>query len=328
MLTVLLASGSARAVCDYNTLTGDVTQTATTDPTVYQFTQAPAYWSAVAVRPQAGDDWDISVFSSTAADPTCVANVLASSTFGGSNLDFVIGDFNFNPIGTYYPRVSHFAGSQSASVQWDDGADLISVDGAPVTQSLASSDLIRVSDVFLNTGTTYTFDFYPKGGSGAHLLLFRNTGGGVYWVGRSAAQFDVTGPVNFVAPATGYYGVVVTNDEATSFTYALGITSSACGLFAGIAPGRGRGFLDGAGGAPQRRRLGPADVRLAQRRGATGLLHEPAGQFCAGRRLSGYHDRRLQHHPVRLVLRLPDHVQRRVGLQNAVHGHAGIRGSE
>jgi hypothetical protein len=237
MLTVLLASGSARAVCDYNTLTGDVTQTATTDPTVYQFTQAPAYWSAVAVRPQAGDDWDISVFSSTAADPTCVANVLASSTFGGSNLDFVIGDFNFNPIGTYYPRVSHFAGSQSASVQWDDGADLISVDGAPVTQSLASSDLIRVSDVFLNTGTTYTFDFYPKGGSGAHLLLFRNTGGGVYWVGRSAAQFDVTGPVNFVAPATGYYGVVVTNDEATSFTYALGITSSACGLFAGIAPG-------------------------------------------------------------------------------------------
>jgi hypothetical protein len=237
MLALLLATGTALAVCVYNTLTGDVTQTTTTDPTVYQFTQAVAYWSAVAVRPQAGDDWDISVFSSTAADPICVSNVLASSTIGGSKLDFVIGDFNINPAGTYYPRVNHFSGSQSASVQWDDGADLIAVDGTPVTQSLVSTDLIRVFDVFLNNGTTYTFDFYPQGGSGAHLLLFRNTGGGVYWVGRSAAQFDVTGPVNFVAPATGYYGVVVTNDAATSFTYALGITSSACGLLAGIAPG-------------------------------------------------------------------------------------------
>ena len=71
-------------MCVYNTLTGDVTQTATTDPTLYQFTQAQVYWSAVAVRPHTGDDWDITVFSATAADPTCVTNALASSTAGGS----------------------------------------------------------------------------------------------------------------------------------------------------------------------------------------------------------------------------------------------------
>jgi hypothetical protein len=235
-IALLLAARPALAVCTYNALTSDVTLPATTNPTLYQFNQATDFWTAVAVRPQAGDDWDLNVYGATAADPTCVTNLLAGSTAPGSALDFVIGDFNHNVTGTYYASAAHFAGTQDASVQWDDGPDVISVNGAAVTQSMASTDLIRVYDVLLTAGQTYTFDFYPQSLADGHLLLFRNTTGGTYWVGRSAAQFDVTGPTTYTAPTTGYYGVVVTSDTGHPFTYSLGVTQSACGIATTLGP--------------------------------------------------------------------------------------------
>jgi hypothetical protein len=235
-IALLLVAQPAFAVCTYNALTSDVTLPATTNPTLYQFNQGSAYWTAVAVRPLPGDDWDISVYGSTAADPTCVTNLLAGSTLPGNTLDFVIGDFNHNTTGTYYASAVHFAGAQDASVQWDDGPDLIAVNGAAVTGSMASTDLIRVYDVFLNAGMTYTFDFYPQAIKDAHLLLFRNTTGGTYWVGRGSAQFDVTGPTTYTAPTSGYYGVVVTSDTGHQLTYSLGVTQSACPIATVLGP--------------------------------------------------------------------------------------------
>ena len=229
-LALLLGASPAWAVCTYNTLTSDGANSTNTSPTLYQFTQANAYWSAVGVRPAPGEDWDITVYGATAADPACVASPLASSNLGGSAVDLVIGDFNHDALGTYYPSASRFSGSSAAAVQWDDGPDLLSVNGTPVTQSLIGSDLLRVYDVYLTAGTPYSFDFYPEGGSGLHLLLFRNTSGGTYWAGRSSALFDVTGPALINAPTTGYYGVVVVNDLGAYATYALGVTASACGI--------------------------------------------------------------------------------------------------
>jgi hypothetical protein len=229
-IAVMFVAQPARAVCTYNALTSDVTLPATTTPTLYQFNQGVDYWTAVAVRPQSGDDWDISVYGATAADPVCVTNLLASSTFGLNALDFVIGDFNHNVVGTYYASASRFSGTKDGSVQWDDGADIIPVNGAPVTQSMASTDLIRVYDIQLTAGTTYTFDFYSPTALGGHLLLFRNAGGGTYWVGRGSAEFDVTGPTTYTAPANGFYGVVVTSDLGNAFTYSLGVTQSACAI--------------------------------------------------------------------------------------------------
>ncbi len=228
---------TAHAACAYNLMTGDVTYAASATPTIYQYTQSVPSWSAVGVRPAPGDDWDISVYGATAPDPTCVTSLKASSTQGVGVLDFVIGDFNYNPEGTYYPVANHYSGSQNGIVQWDTGADYITPDTPGVTGSLAANDLLRVWDVNLAAGTTYTFRFYPDGGSGAHLLLFRNTLLGTYWVGRSSAQFDVTSSVTFTAPASGFYGVVLANDAATYFNYALAVTSSPCGAPITLNPG-------------------------------------------------------------------------------------------
>ena len=255
----------------------------------------------------------------------------------------MIGDFNHDPTGTYYPKVAHFAGTQSATVQWDDDPDLINVNGTAVSQSLASSDLIRVFDVSLSAGTTYTFDFFPQGGSGAHMPLFRNTGGGVYWVGRAAAQFDVTGPTTFVAPTSGYYGVVVTNDAATSFTYALGITSSACGIPTALGPGRRstsprprgtwRSTPSRTSGwvSAVRPNAGDWDVQTY------GLPSGAAAPVCFSTLLAnsalggGVVDITIGDFnttPFGWYFGYSDHVQRRGGLPGAVHGHERRRGRE
>jgi hypothetical protein len=219
-----------RSACTYNPLADDVTLTTSSTPAFYQFAQTSAYWSAVAVRPWLNEDWDIAAYSGTAADPTCVSGVLASSTGGVNVLDLVIADFNHTPTGTYYIGVNQYSGSNPAQVQWDDGPDLIGVNGAAVAATLNHSDLIRVYDVFLTAGVNYNFDFYPGGGTGSHMLLFRNTGGGTYWSGRSGAILDLTGPGTLNAPANGYYGVVVTNDLGyNNLTFTLGITTSGSG---------------------------------------------------------------------------------------------------
>ncbi len=232
---VLALAVPARAACTYVPLTTDITQSTGTSPTIYQFTTTHSYWSAVGVRPSPGEDWDMYVYSATAASPTCVSGLLASSTGGGSTLDFVIGDFNHDPLGTYYASATRFTGTGAAYAQWSGDNSVVPVNGASVSSSMLPVNLLRVWDVSLTAGTTYTFDFYPQGGSGAHLVLFGNTAGGTYWTGRSGAKFDVTGSTTFTPTTSGFYGLVVTNDLGAGFNYSLGVTASACPIPATLA---------------------------------------------------------------------------------------------
>lgn len=237
LLLLALVSTPVRAACTYMTLGSDLTQTASASPSNYVYNQSAAYWAAVAVRPQPAEDWDIALFAAAGAEPVCVSTQLASSAFGTGQLDFVIADYNYTAAGSYFPRVSRWSGTGSAYVQYDDDMNLITVDDPSFTRSLSSTDLIRVDDVHLVAGTTYTFDFFPTTGSGAHLMLFRNPGTGTYAAGRGDAVFDVTGPVQYNAPSTGYYGVVVTNDAGVYCSYELGITANGCGSPVALAPG-------------------------------------------------------------------------------------------
>jgi hypothetical protein len=222
------ASVPAGAACVYTALTSGVPLPVATAPTPCVFTQTTNYWSAIAVRPQPADDWDVGVYSATGAEPACVSGMLANSAWGAGVLDFVIGDFNRNAAGTYYAYVNRYSGTGNGSMEWVGSAELVAANGASVVGAMASNELIRVWDVALSAGTTYAFDFFPQTGSGAHLSLYGNAGGGTYWTGRSGAVFDVTGSATFTPTTSGYYGVVVTNDAGVNFTYTLAITTSAC----------------------------------------------------------------------------------------------------
>lgn len=198
----------------------------------YQFTQSAAYWTAVGVRSTSAD-YDVNAWSGTAGSwPSCFSGGLAAST-GVGVVDFVIGDFNANPTGTYYANTLDYSTTGGAAVEWDSGADLLTVNAAPVSRISGASDVLEVWDVFLTAGQTYNFAFNATG-SNMHLLLFRNTGGGVYWSGRSGAQFDVTGCQSYMAPASGYYGVVVTNETGASATYTLGVSQAPCACAQGL----------------------------------------------------------------------------------------------
>src|SRR6185503_1780333 len=183
----------------------------------YQFTQSVAYWTAVGVRCTFAD-YDIGVSSGTGGSwPSCLTGGLASSVGIGS-VDFVIGDFNHNPTGTYYANIQDYSTRFGADVEWDSGAEQLYVDGAPETRTSGPTDVLEVWDILLTAGRTYNFSFAASD-SNLHLLLFRNAGGGAYWTGRSGAQFDAIGCHTYTAPSTGYYGVVVVNDAGVQSTF-------------------------------------------------------------------------------------------------------------
>jgi hypothetical protein len=216
-------AGIAHAQCTYPTLLSGAPATATGvtgTKTTYQFPQSNVFWTAVGVRPDPGSDWDIGIYQSTAAFPTCVATLLGNST-RVSGVDFVIGDFNHNPTGTYYVAASHFSGSGNGKVEWDDGPDLLTVNAPVLQQSTDATNVLQVWDTYLVKDSTYSFEFSHSGAADTHLLLFRNAGGGTLWEGRNAAEWDVTNSTQYTAPSTGYYGVVVVNNNGGVGTFGV-----------------------------------------------------------------------------------------------------------
>ena len=214
---------AAHAQCTYTSLLGGAAATATGGVgtnTDYQFTQSNVFWTAVGVRPDPGSDWDIGIYQGTTAFPACVATLLGNST-RGSGVDFVVGDFNHNPTGTYYAAATHFSGAGNGKVQWDSGADLLTVNAPVVQQATDATNVLQIWDVYLVQDSTYSFEFSHTGAADTHLLLFRNAAGGTLWEGRNAAEFDVTNSTGYKAPSTGYYGVVVVNDNGGTGSFGV-----------------------------------------------------------------------------------------------------------
>ncbi len=202
----------------------------------FTFTQSPIYWSAAAVRNPVAD-WDIAVFSSGTggSGDNCFSGVLASSS-NVNGADFVIGDFNHNPLGSYYVYSHRYSGPGSAVTEWDDGPDALTINAPAITRNTGSNDVIEVWDVFLDGGTTYTFDFNRVGSADTRMMLFRNPGA-TYWVGRNSRVLETTVPNTYTAPASDWYGVVVVNDNGQAGTYSLrvGTCTAPVALASGVS---------------------------------------------------------------------------------------------
>ncbi len=237
------------------------------------FTQSWYYWTAIGVR--STSDWDIVVNSSpTGADPpACQSGILATST-GVGVADFVVGDFNSgaNPLGTYYAHLYRFAGTGYGSVEWDSDHDLLVTSGGSIRRTFSGNQVLDCSDVRLVAGQAYNISFTRSPGLDAKVLLFRNAAGGAYWAGRGAAVYAASGNGTYTAPSTGYYGLVVVNDNGAEGQYDLGV--SAAGVESppralpsvtslhGVSPNPARGStrVDFALNAPARVRIEALDL--------------------------------------------------------------------
>lgn len=228
-LVVLVLGGMAawphmaRGQCTYTALGSGVTQPASVTPQNFSFNQVANFWTAVGVRSAAGSDWNLTVYQSTAVSPTCVSGGLAASS-AVSGVDFVVGDFNtsHDPLGIYYPQVTRASGSGAGTVEWDAGSNSLTVNGPLAGRATNSADVLETWDVNLLAGHTYQFQFIKTGGADVKLLLFKS-GAGTYWAPRSAREFEVTGSTSYSPTTSGFYGVVVVNDNGSTGTYQVGV---------------------------------------------------------------------------------------------------------
>jgi|GEM_PF-3253349 len=187
-----------------------------TSPKMFSIDQENVYWTGVAVNPSGSDDKDIVMYS----DPDGLGSPLAYS-MGTQGTDFIVGDFNSNALGTYYPRIQYGNISAPYVVEWDDGPDWITP-GTPVSGAVGggsgSCGLIQVWDLYMNAGDVDRFLLQTSGSADIRVCLFRNPASGTYWAGRASAEFEVgnNSPISYTAPASDWYGVVVFNSSPSS----------------------------------------------------------------------------------------------------------------
>jgi hypothetical protein len=174
------------SACPYTTLTSGVVATVSTTPQDFSYTATTIYWSAVGIRSAVGDDWDLGLYDTQGAEPTCVSGPLAVST-AVLGVDFVVGDYNNSPLTQEWIRATRASGSQPATLEYDDGAHEALVNGPRIVRTTGPADVLEVWDIYLEAGSSYTFNLLPSGGSNCTMLLFCNPASAGYWVGRSAA---------------------------------------------------------------------------------------------------------------------------------------------
>ncbi len=223
LLALAAVAPRAQAACPYFGMDTTTTYGVNSSPSIIELPQSLPVWSAFAIRPQGGDDWDVALYQNGAPDPTCVSTLLASSSAGGTATDFVIGDYAHDPAGTYYADCTHFSGSNQGLVRWRQSQQILTVNGAPVSRTWGVTDVIETWNVSLVAGTTYSINFGIAGGLDAKVLVFRNPGGGTYWTGRSGAALSATTNTSYAAPATGNYAIVVVSDNGGNGTFSLSI---------------------------------------------------------------------------------------------------------
>jgi hypothetical protein len=205
----------------------------------HSFNQAALAWTAVGVRANTGGiDWDLDVYSNPGGGTPgiCQSDLLGNSILLPPKVDFVVGDFNVgcNLPGTSYVRTSGLGLTTASTTEWDSGTDQIAL-GTLIHRATGPSDVLEIWDVFLQSGQTYGVLFSHTGAADVKLMIFHNPGG-TYWAGRNANVYEQSTSGNYTAPATGWYGVVVVNDNGAPGNYTLGFFQSALAVQPDQAP--------------------------------------------------------------------------------------------
>jgi hypothetical protein len=229
----------------------------------YSIAQNATFFTVVGVR--GASNWQVQAYSGSGGGsyPNCLSGLNAGSTQAAPAVDFVVGNWSGLLLDTFYARayMDQDQGSGSALVEWEGGPDYVAVGGDPIDRSVDAGYVVEVRDVFLNAGQNYSILFNTTGAN-LQMFLFNPA---TIWSGRSAAVFQHAGsPTYFNYPATqsGFYGLVITNEDGGTGSYHLRINQGTVGVDDAAAP-----VTQFQGVAPNPTR-GPARIHFA--------LHEPA----------------------------------------------------
>jgi hypothetical protein len=191
-----------------------------------------AYWSVVGVQPWPGDDDDITVY-----DNRNFSGLLASSTRGGSDIDWVAIDSNRRAYGDYYPRVVPYSGlNNPIVVEFSEGSTIVpdGVAGA----AFSNTDVANVADTFLTAGQPTFFRIVPSGGLDVRVALVRSNASDAssFVVPSTGAAFTVDNGgaggeevFSYTESANQYDGLVVTNQGYAGGYYLFRDTSAPTG---------------------------------------------------------------------------------------------------
>jgi hypothetical protein len=242
-LLILVVAGSAAGQCSYVPLTSGVPQSVSVTPTFFTIQPpSPNWWTAVAVRPGQSEDWDLAMFSATAAPPGCVSGTLASSERGSGEADVIAGELTGAGAGvTYYPRTWRYGGgSQPATLEWENAGTALPLftNGPPMAAETGPGDVLTLWQAWLANGYTYTVELYAEGPASLRLLVFENGTGAPVWRNRVSAAFSMPPGVQTYTPAAaGVHAFAVVNDNGGVGRYALSIRQ--CSSPRGLTSGTG-----------------------------------------------------------------------------------------
>jgi hypothetical protein len=133
-----------------DTLTDDASRITytTTGNNYYRFNQTSGYWAGIGVRSASGDDWDIALTDNNHS------TYYAYSTFGGSTVDYVLGNWNSAATGWYGVIVYPYSVTTSARVEYENGADTWTANSSG-SITWPTNDVIEVWDSYMSAGYGY-----------------------------------------------------------------------------------------------------------------------------------------------------------------------------
>ena len=185
------------------------------------------HWAVIGVSPPATADYDMSVYGDNNHN-----YIYASSTLGGSTIDFVAGDYSHNRHGLDHAQIRRHSGDTSNyKIQYREAADLLYGDGVVRSGNFVTGGIFQIYDVSLFGGAQVPFTLTVTSGNlDLGMSLFRSNGSD-YWAGRSAAALtrDSYGPgqtetMVYTVPEDDVYGLVIFSKSASTgdFTIQVG----------------------------------------------------------------------------------------------------------
>jgi hypothetical protein len=180
------------------------------------------YWSVFAVRPYFADNSSIWLY----ADDAYTITSLKANDQTGSGVNFVVGDFNHNPLGTYYPRIRRTVGTQGQDFEWEGGSEGFSWSGSTIVsnQIWDNHDVADVFDLYVDGGVaggrTLTIEAEDLSNNIDIGLAVFGSNGAEYWgtLGSAIASANAN-PVGGTERVTihftqnDWYGIVLWSDD-------------------------------------------------------------------------------------------------------------------
>lgn len=190
-------------------------------PDWYRFQADHYYWNAVAIRPL-GVDYGLALY-----DTETYANLLVSSTHTIGQVGYVLVDGNHVPAQALYPKVTQRSGRGNYHIERGFSFGNLGLGpNGPFTMRVEG--LVQLWDVWLISGTTYTFRVQPASGEAdlsvrLHQSTFENSTTWFQDWGDAVASADSRGKdeaeyFSYTAPASDWYGFLVINHGADSNT--------------------------------------------------------------------------------------------------------------